>query len=83
MVAHVLVKSARPTRVGFVVSKTVGNAVVRNLVKRRMRAASVQFLDGDEPRDIVFRALPRAAQATYQELDGDMVRCVAKAGDRR
>ncbi|HEY2643059.1 MAG TPA: ribonuclease P protein component, partial [Galbitalea sp.] len=30
--------SDEPTRVGFIVSKTVGNAVARNLVTRRLRS---------------------------------------------
>lgn len=53
------------TRVGFVVSKRVGNAVTRNRVKRRLRhmvAARLSF-GGKLPRDlrIVVRALPPAA----------------------
>jgi ribonuclease P protein component len=58
-----------PVRVGFVVSKAVGPAVVRVQVKRRLRAVLSRRLDA-LPTDclLVFRALPAAATATSAEL---------------
>lgn len=50
------------TRVGFVVSKKVGGAVVRNRVKRRLRHI-VAGLESPFHTDVVVRALPPAAQA--------------------
>jgi ribonuclease P protein component len=59
-----------PPRVGFVVSKAVGNAVVRNRTKRRLRASVATRLDGiPAGYDLVVRANPAAAQATWAELD--------------
>ena len=75
--------SAQPERVGFVVSKAVGNAVTRNLVKRRLRhlmAATLAERDqaGTQPRcDFVLRAFPSAAQASYAELAQDVASSVA------
>ena len=66
-------------RVGFVVSKAVGNAVVRNRVKRRLRHLArehVHVLPGSAV--LVVRALPAAATSTYAELDADLARCVGK-----
>ena len=47
---------------GFVVSKAVGTAVVRNRVKRRLRHLVGKHLDGTPDRArVVIRALPAAA----------------------
>lgn len=58
--------------VGMVVARSVGGAVVRNKVRRRLRGVVVDqraFLpDG---ADVVVRALPAAGAATYQELGED------------
>lgn len=58
-----------PPRVGFVVSKAVGNAVVRHRVTRRLRALMAQRLS-QLPRGclLVVRATPAAAHASYTEL---------------
>lgn len=50
------------TRVGFVVSKKVGNAVVRNRVKRRLRHLMASR-DLPSAVHVVVRALPPAATA--------------------
>lgn len=47
-------------RVGFVVSKKVGNAVVRNRVKRRLRHLAAT-METPLAADVVVRALPPAA----------------------
>ncbi|MGC4936847.1 ribonuclease P protein component [Kribbella sp. DT2] len=60
-------------RVGFVVSKAVGNAVVRNRVHRRLRAVLATRLP-DLPAGslTVVRALPASAAASYAELVADV-----------
>jgi ribonuclease P protein component len=67
-------------QVGFVVSKAVGNAVHRNLVKRRLRAATAPQL-GRLPAHsrAVVRALPASAAATYDELARDLGRGIERA----
>jgi ribonuclease P protein component len=84
LVVHLLANEARPAppRVGLVVSKAVGNAVVRNRVKRRLRhltrehLPSLQGLSGSAV--LVVRALPASAGATYAELGADLDRCLAR-----
>ena len=54
-------------RFGFVVAKTVGNAVTRNQVKRRLRhLAKSQVLTAGT--DVVVRALPGSAGLDWQAL---------------
>jgi ribonuclease P protein component len=66
-----------PARVGFVVSKAVGPAVVRNRVKRRLRHLAREILS-DLPGSavLVVRALPPSAEASYEELGADLARCL-------
>nr|WP_277628443.1 ribonuclease P protein component [Arsenicicoccus dermatophilus] len=78
-------RSARPPRVGFVVSKSVGGAVQRNLTKRRLRHAARARVAGlPAGIDVVVRANPAAAEAGYAALDAELgrllARCLAKAG---
>jgi len=81
LVVHLVADSADPSgpRVGFVVSKAVGNAVVRNRVKRRLRHLArehVSSLPGGAV--LVVRALPAAATVGYRELGSDLVRCLSR-----
>lgn len=50
----------QPSTFGFIVSKAVGNAVTRNLVKRRLREIAVHSLRAyPQGLSVVVRALPR------------------------
>jgi len=60
-------------RAGFVVGKAVGNSVVRHRVTRRLRAAVLQQLDRlPASADLVVRARPEAASATFDRLRADL-----------
>ncbi len=66
-------------RVGFVVSRAVGNAVTRNRVKRRLR--ELVRAQGDALPSgsvLVVRALPPSAGASYAELRSDLARCLTR-----
>ncbi|MFE0028421.1 ribonuclease P protein component [Amycolatopsis sp. NPDC059021] len=77
LVVHALTtdppEAATPARAGFVVSKAVGNSVVRHLVTRRLRhlvAARLGTLPAGSA--LVVRALPPAADASSAELGADL-----------
>ncbi|PRH81179.1 ribonuclease P protein component [Streptomyces solincola] len=70
---HALGENASPTRAGFVVSKAVGGAVVRNHVKRRLRHLIRDRLASLPPGSlVVVRALPGAGDADHAELARDL-----------
>lgn len=62
-----------PARFGFIVSRAVGGAVERNLLRRRMRAIGRELVDaGARGVDVVVRALPGSAQRGWASLSADM-----------
>ncbi|MCW2601880.1 MAG: ribonuclease [Pseudonocardiales bacterium] len=68
------------TAVGFVVSKAVGNSVVRHRVLRQLRAlvaARLPVVDGYHA--LVVRALPAAAGRPSAMLGADLDRALIKA----
>ncbi len=77
---------------GIVVSGKVGNAVVRNRVRRRLRAALTGLLAegvrrdacraGKASFDMVVIARPSAAGAGFWELRSTLERALARAGLR-
>lgn len=66
------------SRFGFIVSRQVGGAVVRNTVRRRLKAVCAESLELAEGRDVVIRALPSAATATYADLRAEVTRCLSR-----
>lgn len=80
--------SPSPAHVGFIVSRAVGGAVVRNRVKRRLRAQVASRLDRlDDGCLLVVRALPAAASASSEalaiDLDGALDAVLRRAGRAR
>jgi ribonuclease P protein component len=68
------------TRCGFVVSRRVGQAVVRNHVRRRLREILRRGLSQLEPGwDLIFSARPAAAQATFDDLSRSVGDLLARA----
>jgi len=68
------------SRAGFVVSRAVGGAVVRNLVQRRLRHLMRTEIDRLPPgTDVVVRALPAAATRSYADLGADLSSALAAA----
>jgi len=83
VVLHAGPRRTEPAEVGFVVSRAVGNAVVRNRVKRRLRELSRARLTDLEGRQLVIRATPVAAEASYAQLRADLDRCLTTMAERR
>ncbi|ARQ69757.1 ribonuclease P protein component [Streptomyces marincola] len=70
---HSVGEPASPPRAGFVVSKAVGNAVVRNRVLRRLRHLIRDRVAGLPAGSlVVVRALPGAGDAAFDQLARDL-----------
>ena len=67
-----LIAKSKGMKVGFSVSKKVGNAVTRNKVKRRLRECFRPYLGGVKNGLYVVVARPSAAEATFQSLQRDV-----------
>lgn len=82
---HVLSRSTSdgPPRFGFIVSKAVGNAVIRNRVRRRLKAICFEFQPhAPDGVDIVIRALPAAAQVPWATLQKEITELLTKDATR-
>jgi ribonuclease P protein component len=75
--------AAGAPRAGVVVSRSVGPAVTRNRVKRRLRHVVRRHLaELPAASRLVVRALPAAAEASSEELDRDLGRALRRALER-
>lgn len=73
-------ETSAPSRAGFVVSKAVGNAVVRNKVRRRLRhLVRERLAELPAGSTLVVRALPAAAETSYARLGADLDAALAAA----
>lgn len=71
-------------RMGVVVSKAVGNSVVRHNTARKIRAAMSSILSDEAGvgiethSNIVIRALPHSATASTEEVEKDVRSCLRR-----
>ena len=70
------------TRVGFTVTKKLGNAVMRNRIKRRLRAAAAETFPGVAlpGHDYNLLARPAAATLPFAALLDDLRSALVEAG---
>ena len=71
-------------RVGFTVSKKVGNSVERNRAKRRLRALAAEILPTYAQAGFDLVIIGRRATLTraYDKLAGDLIKALDKTGVR-
>lgn len=72
--------SVEPPRVGITVSRAVGNAVERNVVKRRLREVMREVIrDGMSSGRVVVQARPSATNLGWPELRHEADALMARA----
>jgi ribonuclease P protein component len=74
-----LAPSSGPFRLGVIASKAVGGAVVRNRVKRTIRAAAHERAVALEGWDVVVRCSEDAGAASFHEVLSFIDSALAKA----
>jgi ribonuclease P protein component len=69
-VVTVTESSSENVRVGIITGKSIGNAVKRNLAKRRIRKIfSDHLINFQQAYDIVVIARPAISDASYEEIE--------------
>ena len=73
---------ADPARLGFTVTKKIGNAVVRNRTRRRLKEAARLVLASQPPIGVDLVLIGRAgtAKRDFAALQDDVRRALAKVG---
>lgn len=72
-----------PARFGFVISKAVGGSVVRNRLRRRLRAIGSELVGhGFTSTDVVVRALPGSASLDWANLHHEITAAIEKGTSR-
>lgn len=71
-----------PARLGFTVTKKVGNSVIRNRTRRRLKEAARLVLGDDAPAgfDLVMIGRDATRGRPFLELQDDVRRALRKAG---
>jgi ribonuclease P protein component len=73
---------AQPTRLGFTVTKKVGNAVIRNRTRRRLKEAARLLLDQHKliGVDLVLIGRDSTRKRNFIRLQGDIRRALERTG---
>lgn len=66
------------SRFGYIITKQVGNAVVRNLLRRRLKAITNEIERDFPASDTVIRVFPKVTELSYGELREQIHKALAR-----
>ncbi len=73
----------RRPKVGVIVTKKVGNAVLRNRIRRRCKSALEKLLSPSDPRWYVIACKPAAATLPFAELSRQLAHAMSAHRQKR
>ena len=66
-------------KVGFTATKKIGNAVIRNKAKRRLRALFYEYSSSFRDGTYIFVAKQALYNSSYQQLSKDFIRVLNRS----
>ncbi len=74
LILYVRRNDLKETRVGYTITKKIGNAVIRNKIRRRMKEIyRSNFHNVKEGYDLIFIAKKNVINIPFKELEGSMI----------
>ena len=81
LILYIRKNNLEETRVGFTISKKMGNAVTRNKIRRRMKEAyRLNFYNVKEGYDLIFIPKKHIIDISYGELENSIKHIIKISG---
>lgn len=81
LVVYIVENNLNYNRLGFIISKKVGNSVTRNRIRRLLKESYRKNRDKiDQGFDLIFIVRHRAAGITYKQVKKELFKLLNKAG---
>ena len=80
LILYVKKNDLNVTRVGYTITKKIGNAVTRNKIRRKMKEIyRLNFYNIKQGYDLIFIAKKSIKDISYNELEGSMIHIMSLA----
>lgn len=84
LILYVRKNDQEVNRVGYSITKKVGNSVIRNKIRRRMKEIyRLNLLNLDEGYDLIFIPKKNVTEISYRELESAMLHIIKLTGIKK